>query len=257
MELGNPNLKSFKQTYIRRVVLDMARVYVHKEILAQTEELLSRALEHGIDLSDNGLPKQLVGYDPDGNDSQKIGLYLELPTERDLIEIEKGLGFTRQGNKFYFDINASLEELPSYEDVQSRRIGARQLKLNDSGMDVKFINLYCGLEEVLDVERFTEETEGAVRFMQRRLGIPETGTMDWYTWQSILPKPNLRISGGHAGPRVRALQSALRVFGYNPPLTSRYGTETIRTVREFQVDHKLRVTGRITYNEWLILFEYH
>jgi hypothetical protein len=257
MELGNPNLKSFKQTYIRRVVLDMARVYVHKEILAQTEELLSRALEHGIDLSDNGLPKNLVGYDADGNDAQKMGLYLELPTDRELTDIEKGLGFIRRGNKFYFDINSAVEDLPSYEDVKSVRIGSRQLKLGDEGMDVKFVNLYCGLDDAVGVEKFTAETQAAVEFMQERLGIPVTGKMDWYTWQSILPKPNLRISGGHAGPRVRALQAGLRVFGYNPPLTSRFGTETIRAVREFQVDHKLRVSGRITYNEWLILFDYH
>lgn len=257
MELGNPNLKSFKQQYIRRVILDMARVYVHKEILSQTEELLGRALEHGIDLSDNGLPKNLIGYDPDGNEAQKTGLYLELPTDRELEDIEKGLGFVRKGNKFYFDVNANLDELPDYEDVQSRRIGSRQLKLGDEGMDVKFVNLFCGLEDAVNNEKFTQETAAAVSFMQSKLGIPETGQMDWYTWQSTLPKPNLRISGGHAGPRVRALQASMRVFGYNPPLTSRYGTETIRAVREFQVDHKLRVTGRITYNEWLILFDYH
>jgi len=257
MELGNPSLKSFRQTYIRRVILDMARVYVHKEILSQTEELLSRALEHGVDLSDNGLPKNLVGYDAEGNESQRVGLYLELPTDRDLVDIEKGLGFVRKGNRFHFDVNYTVEELPTYDDVKSTRIGARQLQLGDEGMDAKFVNLFCGLDNPLTFNKFTKETADAVSFMQYKLGVPETEIMDWYTWQSILPKPNLRISGGHAGPRVRALQAAMRVFGYNPPLTSRYGTETIRAVRELQVDHNLRVTGRITYNEWLILFDYH
>jgi hypothetical protein len=257
MELGNPKLKSFKQTYIRRVVLDMARVYVNKGILAQTEELLSRALEHGVDLSDNGLPKNLIGYDAEGNDAQKIGLYVQLPTDRDLVGIEKGLGFVRRGNEFFFDVNSQLEQLPEYEDVPSFRIGSRQLKPTNEGSDVKFVNLFCGIEDPLTVEKYTAETEAAVRFMQQKLGIPETGEMDWYTWQSILPKPKLRISGGHAGPRVRALQAGLRVLGYNPPLTSRYGTETIRSVREFQVANNLRVTGRVAYSEWLLLFDYH
>jgi hypothetical protein len=257
MELGNPELKSFKQTYIRRCVLDMARVYVHKEILAQTEELLSRAMEYGIDLSAKGLPNQLIGYDPNGNDAQKVGLYIELPTNKDLEGIEEGLGFKRNGNKFIFDLASELKPLPTYEDDKPNRIGSRQLKLKDTGVDVKFVNLFVGIDELATAEEFTVETEKAVKFLQERMGIPQTGMMDWYTWQSILPKSSLRISGGHAGPRVRALQSALRCFGYNPPLTSRFGTETVRSVREFQVDNALRVTGRITHSEWIILFDYH
>jgi peptidoglycan hydrolase-like protein with peptidoglycan-binding domain len=51
------------------------------------------------------------------------------------------------------------------------------------------------------------------------------------------------------------LQSALRVYGYNSPITSRFGTETIKTVREFQQANNLRVTGRVGFLEWQLFFE--
>jgi len=73
----------------------------------------------------------------------------------------------------------------------------------------------------------------ALNFYQNRMGIPITKTVDWYTWNSIIPRGGERIAAGYAGQKVRILQSALRVYGYNCPITSRFGTETIRTVRDF------------------------
>jgi peptidoglycan hydrolase-like protein with peptidoglycan-binding domain len=81
--------------------------------------------------------------------------------------------------------------------------------------------------------------------------------LDWYTWNTILPKGAERIAAGYAGAKVRVLQSALRVYGYNCPVTSRFGTETVRSLREFQKDNSLRTTGRAGQTEWIILFDYH
>jgi peptidoglycan hydrolase-like protein with peptidoglycan-binding domain len=87
------------------------------------------------------------------------------------------------------------------------------------------------------------------------MGMPVTGKLDWYSWNAIMPKGIDRIAAGTAGIKVRVLQSALRVNGYNCPVTSRFGTETIRSVREFQTDHNLRITGRVGFIEWKFLFE--
>ncbi len=252
IELGNPQLKSFKSTYIRRVIVDDARVSVHKEIIPQTEELLIRAVDRGVDFSDGTLPTVLKGYDPEGNEKQVLGLYLEIETERDIAGIEDGLGFTREGNAFIYDQNAEVkQEIPSYIDEVSGKIGYRQLSKGATGVDVKFIHYYIGIDAEDNAE-FTDLTGKGVEYLQERLGIPQTSKMDWYTWQSILPRKNFRLSGGYAGPKVRALQSALRALGYNCPTTGRFGTETIK----FQSDNKLRVTGRVGTEEWNALFDY-
>lgn len=256
MELGNPNLKSFRQVYIRRVLVDMGRVYVHREIKTQAEELLSRAIEYGIDLSDNGLPNYLIGYDPDGNDAQRLGLYIELPTDRELEGIEEGIGWTRDGNKFFYDLDAKVDIAPSYQDQTYSKIGARELSKGDTGTDVQFINLYAGLESKETLKEYDDDTADAVGFIQSKLGIPVNGKMDKYTWASIIPNTKLRISSGHAGPRVRALQAALICEGYSTPISSRFGIETLREVRKFQEDNGLRVTGRCGLEEWNLLFDY-
>ena len=256
IELGNPQLKSFKSSYIRRVIVDDARVSVHKEIIPQTEELLIRAVDRGVNFSDGQLPTVLKGYDPEGNEKQVLGLYLEIETDKDIAGIEDGLGFTRDGNAFLYDPNAEIqEEIPSYIDQISGKIGYRQLHKGISGHDVKFVHYYIGIETE-QTDEFTDLTVQGVKFMQGRLGIPQTGKLDWYTWQSILPRKSFRLSGGYAGPKVRALQSALRANGYNCPTTGRFGTETIKSVREFQVDNHLRVHGRVGQEEWNLLFDY-
>jgi peptidoglycan hydrolase-like protein with peptidoglycan-binding domain len=255
IELGNPKLKSFRATFIRRVLVDEARVLVHREIFAPTEELLCRAVERGVIFSKDGLPVNLNGYDPEGSESQIYGLSVEIPTDKDLTGIGDGIGFIQEGNMFTYQPDATIEELPSFDDETPTAIGSRQLKIGLQGKDVKFVNLYIGLNDEQD--QFTRATEEGVRYLQQRLGIPETGEFDWYTWKSVIPRQNFRLAGGHAGPKVRALQAALRCFGFNPPVTSRFGNETIRSVREFQVANNLRVTGRVGLPEWAILFDYH
>jgi hypothetical protein len=258
MNFGNPKLKSFKTSFIRRVIVDNIYVWVNKEIIPQAEELLCRAVERGVSY-ESRFPHTLVSYDAESPiEAQTLGLYIKFDTEKSLSGIEEGLGFIYRDGVFIYDQTAEVDisTLPTLEDEAPTKIGSRQLKLGSVGNDVKFINLYCGLS-MEDLTKYTNETKDAVLYLQTRLGIPQNGNLDWYTWKSIIPTIRTRLVGGSAGPKVRACQAALRCFDYNVPLTSRFGTETLRSIREFQEDHNLRTTGRIGREELEILFDYH
>ena len=254
---GNPELKSFKNNYIRRVMVDQARVFVHRKITAQVEELLLRSLNHGAVFADDHLPVILPAYGMDDSPEAKMGLKVQIPNFDTEIEVED-LGFNQVGDVFIYQTDAVVE-MPTHEerfvDDASNKIGSRQITLGMSGDDVKFLAYFFGLEDATNKRVFDDEMLAGLNFYQKRMGIPITKMVDWYTWGSILPKGAERIAAGYAGAKVRVLQSALRVYGYNCPVTSRFGTETIRSVREFQVDNSLRVTGRVGFLEWKLFFE--
>lgn len=255
---GNPKLKSFRNNFIRRVIVDNARIFVHKNIASQTEELLIRASGHGAVFSETHLPKVLPAYAFDSSEEAALGLKIQIPnftTELACADI----GFQQEGDIFTytitpFDKSEQKPILPSYVDEVSKKIGSRQLKLGSTGDDVKFLAYFLGIDSPSQREVFDDDFTKSVSYFQTRMGMPQTGEMDWYTWKGILPKGSERIAAGYAGSKVRALQSALIVNGYNPPVTSRFGTETIRAVREFQVKKNFRVTGRCGFLEWNELF---
>lgn len=257
MNLGNPELKSFKTAFIRRVIVDNIYAWVNKEIIPQTEELLCRAVERGV-AYEGKFPHTLKSYDPDGTEDQKFGLFVKFDTEANLSGIEEGLGFTAVNGGFVYDptVYVNMADLPSLIDDVPKKIGARQLKLDATGEDVKFIHYFLGLANKQNLLTFNKETEEAIIYWQTRMGITVTGIVDWNTWGSIIPKKHVRLVGGSAGPKIRALQSALRCIGYNVPLTSRFGTETLRSLREFQDQNGLRTNGRAGQPEWEILFDY-
>lgn len=254
---GNPNLKSFKNNYIRRVIVDQARVFVHRNIVAQVEELLLRALSNGAKFSDSHLPQILPAYQMDDSPESAMGLKLQIPNLESTFNVED-LGFTQIGDVFIYNTESNVE-MPShderYTDEQSNKIGSRQITLGTSGDDVKFLAYFFGMEDGQNQRVFDDSMLEHLNFYQRRMGIPETKLVDYYTWRAILPKGAERIAAGYAGAKVRVLQSALRVYGYNSPITSRFGTETIRAVREFQTANNLRVTGRVGFLEWNLFFE--
>jgi hypothetical protein len=256
---GNPDLKSFKNNYIRRVLVDTARVFVHKNILSEVEELLLRAAAHGAVFSNDGLPTILPAYDFDDSIEASYGVKFQIPnfdTELDVSD----LGFTQVSDVFVFtNFTPDTEKTPdpqdNYVDAPNDKIGSKQLKLGSTGPEVKFIAYFLGLEQPSQRETYDQDFVDSVTHFQTRMGIPVTGEVDWYTWNSIIPKGTERIAAGYAGIKVRALQSALIVNKYNPPITSRFGTDTIRTVREFQEDNNLRITGRVGFLEWNVLFK--
>lgn len=255
---GNPELKSFKNNFIRRVIVDTARVFVHKNIVVETEELLIRAADNGAVFSDSQLPVILPAYAFDDSEDAAYGIKFQIPNFDTEIVCDD-LGFEQIGDIFIFK-NMSIDDdlpaisLPTYIDEVSDKLASRQLKIGSSGKDVKFLAYFLGLDNPSQRTEFDDVMRKAVVYFQTRMGMPETGEMDWYTWGAIVPKGSERVAAGYAGAKVRALQSALIVNGFNPPISSRFGTETIRAVREFQVTNNLRVTGRTGFMEWNELF---
>lgn len=254
---GNPELKSFKNNYIRRVIVDQARVFVHKKLVLQVEELLLRCLANGAVFANDHLPVLLPAYDMDDSPQSKMGLKLQIPNFTTEIDV-RDLGFTQVGDVFIYTSDTDIpmpshEEL--YDDKVSTKIGSRQITIGMHGDDVKFLSYFFGVEEAVNKNLFDDELLVHLNYYQKRMGLPITKMVDWYTWKSILPKGAERIAAGFAGAKVRLLQSALRVYGYNCPITSRFGTETIKTVREFQQANNLRVTGRVGFLEWQLFFE--
>lgn len=255
---GNPKLKSFRNNFIRRVIVDNARIFVHKNIASQTEELLIRAASHGAVFSESHLPKILPAYAYDDSEEAAFGLKFQIPNFTTTVACAD-IGFEQEGDVFTykmtpFDKDEDKPSLPNYIDEVSNKIGSRQLKLGATGKDVKFLAYFLGLDSPSQREVFDDDFTESISYFQKRMGMPETGEMDWYTWRGVLPKGSERIAAGYAGSKVRALQSALIVNGFNPPITSRFGTETIRAVREFQTAKKFRVTGRCGFLEWNELF---
>jgi hypothetical protein len=256
---GNPELKSFKNNYIRRVIVDAARVFVHKNIVDEVEELLIEAANRGAVFTADGLPKNLPSHLMDDSKEAALGLKFQIPnfdTELDLTESKfKQIGDVFVFTDFEAETTPAEPKAEAYYDKQSELIGYRQLELGMKGNDVKFLAYFLGMEDASVRDTFDQAMKINFEYFQQRMGMPVTGKLDWYSWNAIMPKGIDRIAAGTAGLKVRVLQSALRVNGYNCPVTSRFGTETIRSVREFQVANNLRVTGRVGFIEWKFLFE--
>lgn len=123
---------------------------------------------------------------------------------------------------------------------------------------------------------FGAETEAAVRLIQTRRGLPVTGIVDVQTWETlgvscgVVPPPGppvpptppappqeyfcpvLRL--GARGPAVRFLQTLLRDKGfYTGPIDGVFGPRTQRTVRRFQRQQGLSVTGVVRNLTWRAL----
>lgn len=254
---GNPELKSFKNNYIRRVMVDQARVFVHRNIVTQVEDLLLRALNNGAVFSDSHLPVNLPAYQLDDSPEANMGLKVQIPNFDTQIDVHD-LGFEQLGDVFIYQTDADIQTQSrdeKYIDEVSNRIGYRQIKLGDSGDDVKFLAYFFGLPDAVNRRMFDDEMLKWLQHYQKSMGIPQTDFVDWYSWKTLLPKGAERIAAGYAGAKVRVLQAALRVYGYNCPVTSRFGTETIKAVREFQTANNLRITGRVGFLEWQLFFE--
>lgn len=256
---GNPELKSFKNNYIRRVMVDSARVFVHKNIVDAVEEILIEAANRGAVFTLDGMPKNLPSHLMDDSKEAVLGLKFQIPNFDKQLELNNSK-FKQIGDVFIYtdfdeDVKPTEPVKDVYYDKQSQKIGYRQLELGTKGNDVKFLAYFLGIADAPQRDTFDAAMKTDFEYFQQRMGLPITGKLDWYSWNAIMPKGTDRIAAGTAGLKVRVLQSALRVNGYNCPVTSRFGTETIRSVREFQVVNNLRVTGRVGFIEWKFLFE--
>lgn len=249
---GNPNLKSFKNNHIRRVMVDLARVFVNRKITVETEDLLMRASEYGAKFSPDGLPAILPAYDMDESEEAQLGLKFRIPDFDKNIDANE-FGFVQDGDCFTF-VGQPEPVVEEKSKPQRTLIGEREVGVGDKGLDVDWVIEFCGIPNPNEVHEFTDEVAGFVKVAQRKLGIPETGKMDFYTWQSVLPKKTDRVLDGEAGQRVRALQAALQVNGYNTPVDGRFGIRTVRALRDFQSDNDLRIQPKAGLLEWNLLF---
>ena len=249
---GNPNLKSFKNNHIRRVMVDLARVFVNRKITVETEDLLMRASEYGARFSPDGLPTILPAYDMDESEEAQLGLKFRIPDFFREIDAQD-FGFNQEGDCFTF-VGQAEPVVAEKPKPKRKLIGEREVGLGDKGLDVDWVIQFCGIQNANEVHEFTKEVEGFVKVVQRKLGIPETGKMDFYTWQSVLPRKTDRVLDGEAGQRVRALQAALQVNGYNTPVDGRFGIRTVRALRDFQSDNDLKIQPKAGLLEWNLLF---
>lgn len=253
---GKPELKSFKNNFIRKVSVDDAKVFVHRNVVNTVEDILIQALENGAKFDDEILPS----FQMDDSEEAKFGVKFQIPNFNKKLNLENSL-FEQIEDVFVFSNfsnNTEIEVIEDepYFDKPSEKIGHRQLGFGDSGKDVKFLAYFLGMEDAAIRDKWDKQVQDNFDYFQRRMGMPLTKSLDWDTWNAILPKPKDRIAAGTAGLKVRVLQAALRVNGYNVPTTSRFGTETIRAVREFQQDNNLRITGRVGFIEWQFLFRF-
>jgi len=257
---GNPDTKSYKNNYIRRTIVDGGMLSVHKNIVDYAEELLIRISGSGVRFFDEmNLPVTLDGYSESGSDKKRLGLEFTIKTHKDLTGIGDDLGFASEyqsPNMLFTYVGVEEEpEISSYIDEISDKIGSTKIGLGHSGKNVVFIHYFLGFPE--ERPTFDEKTLEATKAHQARMGLPvRHGEWDSETWKSVIPRKHKRITGGDAGMLVRAAQAALRANGYFCPVTSRFGTETVKSVRQFQEANKLRQTGRIGMPEWDLLFYY-
>ncbi|MEX0895652.1 MAG: peptidoglycan-binding domain-containing protein [Patescibacteria group bacterium] len=249
---GNPELKSFKNNHIRRVMVDLARVFVNRKITVETEDLLMRASDYGATFSKDGLPTNLPAYDMDDTELARLGLKVQIPEFTKNIDAGD-FGFEQDGDIFVF-VGETTDTPSEPQQTKLQGIGNREIGLGDTGLDVDWIIQYLQPYNVENIKEFDHVVEGYVRTTQQRMGIAVTGRVDAQSWKSFLPKISDRILETEAGRKVRALQAALKVHGYPTPVDGRFGILTVRALRDFQADNNLRVQPKAGMMEWNLLF---
>ncbi len=127
-----------------------------------------------------------------------------------------------------------------------------------------------------------DETRDAVRKYQAKNNLPQTGTADYETWESIrdaydkiieatsealpfhvFPTEIITVKQGDGGDVVVVIQMLLNNFATrynnlgNIGITGQYGNETTNAVRNFQSLSMLEPTGEVnrpTWNEMVRLY---
>ena len=137
------------------------------------------------------------------------------------------------------------------------------LRRGDSGSKVR------ELQKRLNIKvdgLFGSGTEVAVKRFQKSKGLPETGVVDFRTWDK-LPKISTKsqycanrptLSYGAKGEHVTYLQKRLRDWGYfsgNP--TSYFGPGTEAAVKRFQQTKELYPDGVVSKSTWKALDNKH
>lgn len=263
---GNPQASSFRKAHIRQLSFAGATAEVHKEIVDIVVEIFHMAQEQGV-LQEGAIQSYeevaegaaatfgtriaLGGVEGVGNWGFKeadgfITFMGDIETARTLSDVAREL-LAARGN--HPDIIPETEESWAHT-----KPGRRDLTTGCRGDDVQFIQTLLGASDQSGV--FDEATEAAVRWLQGRKGIPETGVVDNATWRLTYPRNTaFGVGRNDAGFTVRVAQSLIVAYGWEPelPITGRYGIETDKAIRNIQAQRGLRVNGYMRSPEWVIL----
>lgn len=262
--LGNPNQKHFVIRYIVPVTFGGVTVRVHREVAR-----IMLAFLRAVSDTYQDVPDTALGWVAMGDEDQRAGLRLSLPAVdlRPLGDVAARLGLTVLDGAVRFEGTAYEAELITRRLVQDQttaedsidvgfvdrfRPGTRPLEVGDSGPDVAFLQDFLQHDQHDGV--FDEGLADRLRGFQRVRFLPETGRADQATWLAMFPERPRPVDPGDGGMWVLMVQSLLAALDYSPDVpTAVYGTRTVRSVRELQRLHGLRVTGTIRGAEWGVL----
>lgn len=135
------------------------------------------------------------------------------------------------------------------------RVGKRELGLNMSGDDVRFIQAYIGPEAGMVDGFYGPKTEAGVKWYQQARGEFVSGVMDETTWAHMLDR-NARaqdgvkrpsLKHGDHGSAVIELQRALNRRQGSPRLAvdGKFGDRTEAAVLAVQRSELLGATGKV------------
>ncbi|MBW4693945.1 MAG: peptidoglycan-binding protein [Lyngbya sp. HA4199-MV5] len=113
-------------------------------------------------------------------------------------------------------------------------------------------NLYAGAVDGI----FGEQLEQAVKVFQRRVFLPETGTVDALTWRSLYAGAPIEmpvLQRGSTDQSVILLQKALQASGQTVALNGIFDHQTEVAVQQFQRRQGLVVDGVVAACTWLTL----
>ena len=191
--------------------------------------------------------------------------------------------------QFIYNAVKRLNELDS-EGIElsevTKQFGS-ELSLGSQGVEVAnvqyFINylsaFYDTIPEITVDGIYGNETQNAVRAVQRTFDLPVTGILDLDTWESLyrtylgfvsaipqryiegntIPYPGIPLRLGSSSDSVTLLQEYLnyvaRVYTEIPtiPVTGYFGTQTQNAVLEFQRLFGISQTGTVAAATWLAL----
>lgn len=132
------------------------------------------------------------------------------------------------------------------------------IKAGDTGDDVKRLQRVFARVKALgpnDVDGvFGPRTTQAVKDFQQSNGLAVDGVVGPATWAKINPyrEASPTLQAGALGPVVAILQRTLESgFGYAGAIDGVYGAATEATIRQYQSDRGLPVTGIVDECTWM------
>ena len=268
---GNPAVQTFSRQFIRTVKVGSVGVRVHKEIAPLVATVIRSALGAQVPL-----PEKLDGHLPyvDGYSTREYGLAFGVPEGGPEIAEAHYVrwGFVEDAGLLVFaGTPEEAKELAAQAEEERVTVpvpppateaewftgfpGEREVFCGDKGDDVQFWQIAVGCDSQSGV--FDDVSVGHAAFLQARLGIKVTGTIDESLWRWVIPNTvNGGVEYGSTGRIVRILQAALVAYDWTGPefpVTGRFDQLTMGAVRAVQRKFTLRETGKMGRAEWAAL----